>query len=69
MFDGSHEEREACLQILRDLRRQAAAALLRGEKAALARHLAVKDLIEYYEGRARFESIFAERRRRRTFGL
>jgi hypothetical protein len=68
MFDGSHEEREALLQVLRDLRAQAAAELLSGNQAALPRHLAVQDLIEYYEGSARLRSIFDEHRRSRPFG-
>jgi hypothetical protein len=68
MFDGSHEERAAGLHVLRDLRREAAAELLRGNEAALSRHLAVQDLIDYYEGSARLESIFAEHRGSRPFG-
>ena len=69
MFDGSHEEREARLQVLRDLRAEAAAELLRCNQAALPRHLAVQDLIEYYEGSARLNSIFAEHHRSRPFGI
>jgi hypothetical protein len=69
MFDGSHEEREDRLKTLRGLRREAAAELLRGNEEALTRRLAIQDLIEYYEGWARLESIFAEHRRSRPFGL
>jgi hypothetical protein len=49
MLFGSYEELEACLQLLCQLRNEAAADLESENPAALVRYLAVQGLIAQYE--------------------
>jgi hypothetical protein len=58
MLFGSYEELEACIQLLLQLRTEAAAEMLRDSERVRPRYLALQGLIEQYESYAAFARQF-----------
>jgi hypothetical protein len=63
MLFGSYEELEACLQLLCQLRSEAAADLRPDNEGALVRYLALQGLVAQYENYVAFARHFFRGRR------